>query len=79
MCEVRRAYDGQNTLPIFTNLYWYAEWVSPGIKNQEVPSEKKYQMSHRGEHTHAWDKTEPWLPIKYIVDPCQTTMKSSHE
>jgi hypothetical protein len=38
---------------------------------------KKYQMSHRGGHTHAWDKSEPWLPIKYIVDPCQ--IKSSHE
>jgi hypothetical protein len=40
---------------------------------------KKYQMSHRGGHTHARDKIEPWLPIKYIVDPCQTTMKSSRE
>jgi hypothetical protein len=32
---------------------------------------KKYQMSHRGGHTHAQDKIEPWLPIKYTVDPCQ--------
>jgi hypothetical protein len=40
---------------------------------------KKYQMSHRGGHTHARDKIEPWLPIKYTVDPCQTTMKSSRE
>jgi hypothetical protein len=46
--------------------------------NQEVSS-AKYQMSHRGGHTHARDKIEPWLPIKYTVDPCQTTMKSSRE
>jgi hypothetical protein len=32
---------------------------------------KKYQMSHRGGHTHAQDKIEPWLPNKYTVDPCQ--------
>ena len=36
-------------------------------------------MSHQGGHTHARDKIEPWLPIKYTVDPCQTTMKSSRE
>jgi hypothetical protein len=36
-----------------------------------VSSAKKYQMSHRGGHTHARDKSEPWLPIKYTVDPCQ--------
>jgi hypothetical protein len=40
---------------------------------------KKYQMSHRGGHTHARDKLEPWLPIKYTVDPCQRTIKSSRE
>jgi hypothetical protein len=36
-------------------------------------------MSHRGGHTHARDKSEPWLPIKYTVDPCQITIKSSRE
>jgi hypothetical protein len=40
---------------------------------------KKYQMSHRGVHTHARDKIEPWLPIKYTVDPCPTTMNISCE
>jgi hypothetical protein len=50
-------------------------------RNQESGSVvcKKCQMSHRGRHTHAWDKIEPWLPIKYTVDTCQTTMKSSCE
>jgi hypothetical protein len=24
-------------------------------------------------------KIEPWLPIKYTVDPCQITIKSSRE
>jgi hypothetical protein len=36
-------------------------------------------MSHQGGHTHAQDKIEPWIPLKYIVDPCQITIKSSHE
>jgi hypothetical protein len=40
---------------------------------------KKYQMSHRGGHTHAQSKIEPWIPIKYTVDPCQRTIKSSLE
>jgi hypothetical protein len=40
---------------------------------------KKYQMSHRGGHTHDRDKSEPWLPIKYTVDPCQITIRSSRE
>jgi hypothetical protein len=40
---------------------------------------KKYQMSHRGGHTHAQDKIEPCLPIKYTVDPCQITIKISRE
>jgi hypothetical protein len=50
-------------------------------RNQESGSVvcKKYQMSHRGGHTHARDKSEPWLPIKYTVDPCQITIKSSRE
>jgi hypothetical protein len=50
-------------------------------KNQESRSAicKQYQMSHRGGHTHARDKLEPWLPIKYTVDPCQITIKSSRE
>jgi hypothetical protein len=50
-------------------------------RNQESGSFifKKYQMSHRGRHTHARNKSEPWLPIKYTVDPCQITTKSIHE
>ena len=79
MCEFIRASDGRNTLVI---LYQYVLicWMSePRNQESEGAVYKKYQMSHRGEHTHARDKIEPWLPIKYIVDPCQTTMKSSHE
>jgi hypothetical protein len=40
---------------------------------------KKYQMSHQGGHTHARDKSKPWIPIKYTVDPCQIMMRSSHK
>jgi hypothetical protein len=50
-------------------------------RNQELGGAicKKYQISHRGGHTHAWNKIEAWLPIKYTVYPCQITIKSSRE
>jgi len=58
MCEVRRASDGRNALPILYQSVLMC-WMSEP-RNQESGSAvcKKYQMSHRGGHTHARDKIE---------------------
>ena len=75
MCEVRRASDGRNTLPIFTDVpnKWAQE---PGTERHHMQNNKC--LTEAGIHMLGI-KIEPWIPIKYTVDPCQTTMKSSRE
>ena len=78
MCEVRRASDGRNTLPILYRSVLIC-WMSEP-RNQELGSAicKKYQMSHRGGHTHARDKIER-MATNQIHCRSMSNIKSSRE
>jgi hypothetical protein len=78
MCEVRRASDGRNTLPILYQSVLMCCTSEP--RNQESGSAicKKYQMSHRGGHTHARDKIER-MATNQIHCRSMSNIKSSRE
>ena len=53
--------------------------VIPGTIVQEVPSAKNIKCLIEAGIPMLEIKIEPWLPIKYTVDPCQIMIKSSRE